>query len=421
MHRLRKSADYITSHGVGRALRHKYYAWMEIVGWFSSSGLWFHRTAVGWLTWELTQSGTWLGGMIAAEAVPAILLTPFAGAVADRFDRLMIARITQAGLMVIAAILAILTIMERIDQYVLLVIMVCNGTVSAFWQPARQTLTAGLVPREDFAPAIAFHAIMFNLARSAGPAMAGITIGIWGVGPAFAFNAISYSAFLAVFFYIKILYAENRADQRVGLLKNFEDGLKYVYRHASLFPFLIIIFGFSFFARAWTELFPGINDLMFDGGPEELGFLLSAFGIGAILGSFWIGTFGRAQVLMKLVIAGLLISGASLFLLAVTTVVWVGVALTVAMGFGMQSMGTGGQVIVQTTVRGDMRGRVLGIWGMVIRSGPALGALFLGSMTEISGFPLMLGVAGVMTFFVTVQAIRKRETLAAGMMQAEPK
>ena len=91
------------------------------------------------------------------------------------------------------------------------------------------------------------------------------------------------------------------------------------------------------------------------------------------------------------------------------------------MGFGMQSMGTGGQVIVQTTVRGDMRGRVLGIWGMVIRSGPALGALFLGSMTEISGFPLMLGVAGVMTFFVTVQAIRKRETLAAGMMQAEPK
>lgn len=393
--------------------------WMELVGWFSSTGLWFHRTAVGFLTFEMTRDPTWVGLMVTAEAIPAILLGPFAGVFADRFDRLFIARITQFGLMLIATILAALTIADLITVQLLLVIMMLNGAVSAFWQPARMSLVAGLVPREDLPPAIGLHAVMFNLARFAGPAMAGIIIGLWGAGPAFAFNAISYAAFLIVFFYIRILYPDRQTSRRSSFLGNFKEGLVYAFGHVALRPLLLFIFMFSFFGRAWTELYPAISGVVFelsgDRLAEAIGFLLSGLGIGAVVGSFWMGSFARPENLVKFMTIGALVTIAGILAFTVTDSLIVGIGLSALMGFGMNAIGTGGQMMVQTTVRGDMRGRVLGLWGMMIRTAPALGALTLGWLSSFVGFSALFVVTAAICVGWGVLAYRHRRAMTESM------
>jgi len=410
---------YITSHGVGRALRHRYYAWMEIVGWFSSSGLWFHRTAVGWLTFELTDSAVWVGMMVTAEAIPAVLLAPIAGVFADRYDRLFIARLTQSGMMLIAAALSIVTFLDQINVYVLFFTMVLNGVVSAFWQPVRMSLVAGLVPREDLSQAIGFHSVMFNLARFAGPALAGITIKLWGAGPAFAFNAISYAAFLVVFFYIRILYPDRPANRDVKFFSSFKEGLAYAFGHASLRPLLFFVLVFSFFGRAWTELFPAINAVMFGLGAndraEALGYMLSGLGVGAVIGSLWMGTRARPENLVKLMAGGVIAAALALLGFANATVPAAGIALSIVLGFGVNSVGTGGQMIVQTAVRGDMRGRVLGIWGMTIRAAPAFGALTLGALTSLFGFPGVFFISATVCIVWGARTLAHRRAMTASM------
>ena len=416
---LRNLFAFVTSHGMGRALRHRYYVWMEAVGW---TGLWFHRTAVGWLTWELTKSPTLVGMIVVAEAVPAVILAPFAGVFADRFDRLFIARITQTGLMLNATALAYLTIVDLINIEILFVIMVLNGGVSAFWQPARMSLVAGLVPREDLPPAIGLHSVMFNLARFAGPAMAGITISWWGAGPAFAFNAVSYAAFLVVFFYIKVLYPDQQTSRRASFFSNFKEGLVYAFGHASLGHLLLFIFMFSFFGRAWTELYPAISGVVFglSGDPlaESIGFMLSGLGIGAVIGSFWMGSFARPENLVSFMTIGVLISIVGVAMFALTDALVIGVILSAAMGFGMNSIGTGGQMMVQTTVRGDMRGRVLGIWGMMIRTAPAFGALTLGWLSEFIGFSTLFIVTALICVGWGFLALRHRRDMTNGMLES---
>ena len=400
-------------------MRHRYYAWMELVGWFSASGLWFHRTAVGWLTFELTGSAAWVGLMVTAEAVPAVLLAPFAGVFADRFDRLLIARLTQFGMMLLAAALSALAYLERIDVYLLLGAMVLNGVVSAFWQPVRMSLVPGLVPREDLPQAIGLHSVMFNLARFAGPAMAGVTIKLWGAGPAFAINAISYAAFLAVFFYIRILYPDRPTNRDTKFLRSFQEGLRYAFGHTSLRPLLVFVLVFAFFGRAWTELFPAINALMFglaaQARAEALGYMLSGLGIGAVIGSLFMGTYARAENLVVLMAIGVVVTIVTLLGFAAASSPAAGIGLAVTLGFGVNSIGTGGQMMVQTTVRGDMRGRVLGIWGMSIRAGPAFGALALGSLTNILSFPAIFVLTAAICGLWGARTFRHRRAMTTGM------
>lgn len=409
----------ITSRGVGRALRHRYYAWMELAGWFSASGLWFHRTAVGWLTFELTDSAAWVGMMVTAEAVPAVLLAPFAGVFADRFDRLLIARLTQLGMMLVATALSVLAFLDRLDVFVLLGAMALNGVVSAFWQPVRMSLVPGLVPREDLPQAIGLHSVLFNLARFAGPAMAGVTIKLWGAGPAFAINALSYGAFLAVFFYVRILYPDRPVDRRTTLFSSFKEGLAYAFGHPSLRPLLLFVLVFAFLVRAWTELFPAINAVMFDLAAaqraEALGYMLSGLGIGAVIGSLWMGAFARPENLVKLMSIGTGVALITLLGFAMANAPETGIALSVALGFGVNSIGTGGQMMVQTSVRGDMRGRVLGIWGMSIRAAPAFGALALGMLTGLLSFPAVFLLTTTLCLLWGVHTFRHRAAMSASM------
>ena len=170
--------------GIVRALKNPNYGTYAAGNSVSLIGTWIQRIAVGWLAWELTGSGAWLGAVAFADLFPAVFIGPFGGAVADRLSRLRIITISQALAMVQAVALFWLTFSGAVTIEWLFALVLVNGFVMGFNQPSRLALVPSLVPREDLSTAVAINAIVFNLARFIGPAVAGLLIVSWGVAAA---------------------------------------------------------------------------------------------------------------------------------------------------------------------------------------------------------------------------------------------
>ncbi|NBB69846.1 MAG: MFS transporter, partial [Alphaproteobacteria bacterium] len=181
-----------------RALANRDFARFTAGNAVSLVGMWGLRIAVGWLAWELTASAFWVGLVAFADLFPTIVVTPFAGAIADRRSRLRIVRTTQAMSVVLVALLALLTALDLVTIELLALIVLANGVTMGFKQPSRMALTRALVRADDLPTAIAINAIVFNLARFAGPSLAGVLIVIFGVEVVFVADALSSLWFLAV-------------------------------------------------------------------------------------------------------------------------------------------------------------------------------------------------------------------------------
>src|SRR5690242_16345091 len=158
-------------------------------------GMWMQRIAIGWLTWQLTESGFWLGVVSFADFFPVILIAPVAGAAADRWDRLRVIKVSQFVLLLQATALFLATATGHIGVGLIVALTAFQGVVVAFNQPARLALVPSLVPQPDLGAAVAINSVVFNLARFIGPIFAGFAI-VWsGVAAAFLVNALSYVVF----------------------------------------------------------------------------------------------------------------------------------------------------------------------------------------------------------------------------------
>jgi len=190
--------DRLLPAGLGNvvlALAHRNYRIYAGGNAVSLVGIWMQRVAVGWLAWTLTHSGTWLGVMSMAEFFPVVFLSPLAGALADRRDRVGIIRVTQIAGSIEATLLAVLVYTNTITIGLLLVLTLLLGVFNAVAQPSRLALIPTLVDRAALPSALAINAIIFNSARFLGPAVAGIVIARVSVGAAFAVNAATYVVF----------------------------------------------------------------------------------------------------------------------------------------------------------------------------------------------------------------------------------
>src|SRR5207247_233252 len=166
-------------------LRNTNYGLYSLGSAFSLTGMWMERIAVGWLTWQLTESGFWLGVVAFADFFPVILIAPVAGAAADRWDKLQVVKLSQFILLAQAAALFALTASGHINVALIVTLTAVHGIVIAFNQPARLALVPSLVPLADLGPAVAVNSVIFNLARFIGPIFAGLAI-VWsGVAAAF--------------------------------------------------------------------------------------------------------------------------------------------------------------------------------------------------------------------------------------------
>jgi predicted MFS family arabinose efflux permease len=398
------------------ALAHRNYRIYAGGNAVSLVGIWMQRVAVGWLAWTLTHSGTWLGVMSMAEFFPVVFLSPLAGALADRRDRVGIIRVTQIAGSVEASLLAVLVYTGAITIELLLALTLLLGIFNAIAQPSRLALIPTLVDRAALPSALAINAIIFNSARFLGPAVAGVVIAQISVGAAFAVNAATYVVFLVAMTNLRGLPAlPVGATQSV--LKASVEAYLYASRHPGIAPMLLLFTITTIGTRGFVELFPGFADSVFGRGPEGLAMLTSTVGLGAICGALWMLLRPAIAGLTRLVLAHTLVISLAILAFTATDRFALALPCVFVAGTAMTITGIGAQTLLQASVDVRMRGRIMALYGMIFRAGPAVGAVLMGSLSESFGLRLPLAVGALVScgFWALSRLKQKRmaETLEA--------
>jgi predicted MFS family arabinose efflux permease len=387
---------------IAGALRQRNFALYLWLGWISLIGFWAQRVAVGWLTWKLTESGTWLGLIAFADLAPCVVLTPIAGGLADRWDRRRMVMVTQALAMVQAFALAGLTLTGLIDIWLLFFLTLFLGIVMSVNTAARLTLVPNLLPREHVPSALALDSGLFNIARFIGPAIAGWLIAVWDVGAAFLFNAVTFIAFLFALFQIRLLRDEARGRPTGNLFRDVGEGLRYAFSHPGIGPVLMVILAAAVGAKPYIDLLPGFADRIFNMGAKGLAELTAVSGLGAFLAAAYLAQRGTTQGLMRILLFGLAAAAGALFLFCATDNYWIGLASITVLGGTVVICGTGTQTLMQGAVDGAVRGRVMSLYGVIFRGAPALGALVMGTASEWIGLQAALASGGVVCIGVLI-------------------
>ena len=251
-----------------RAFRHRDYAIYFAGNTITLIGLWMQRIAVGWVAWELTESATWLGIVAFADLFPVMVISPLAGTIADRVNRLTIATVTQSIAMVQAATLAVLSFTGMLDIWGLFGLALLGGVVMSFWQPARLSLVPSLVPKEDLPSAVSVNAVLFNGARFIGPALAGLLILNASAGWVFLANAVSYVSFLIALQFVRRDAGAPAMKGRDSIGTAMAEGYRYAFGHQGIGPLLLLMCVTCICMRPVFELLPGFASEVSGGAPK---------------------------------------------------------------------------------------------------------------------------------------------------------
>jgi MFS family permease len=281
-------------YAIARALGHRNFGTYVAGNSVSLIGTWMQRIGVGWLAWELSHSGAVLGLVAFADLFPTVLIGPFGGVLADRADRLRVIKIAQSLIMLQAFALFVLTWSGLITVEILIALVLVQGVVIGFNQPARLALIPSLLPRAELPTAVAINSIVFNTARFIGPALAGLIIVGVGVAVVFAFNALRFVAFLLALSRLRIERQRlDPARRRSTVLGAVWEGMSYAMAHPGIGPILVLHLVIAVCARPFVELLPGFAAQVFDRGASGLAILSSSIGLGAIAGGLWLAQRGR--------------------------------------------------------------------------------------------------------------------------------
>ena len=380
--------------GLVGAFSHRNFAIFAIGNFPSQCGVWAQRLAIGWLTWELTKSPWWLGLMGFADLIPVVLLSPLAGYLADRFERITLARIIQFMNVGVTTMLTIIAFAGLLNVEILLLFAFITGVDHALFQPIRTSLPPALVPREDLPAAIAFGGFTWNSARLIGPAFGAVILEVFNVEAVFLINTFLYLWFFTALWVVKVPPQADREPSGLSIIGDIIAGYRYATSHPLIRPSLIILFGSSFLTRPLVELLPGLSSSVFHQGAGGLAILTSSMGIGAVLAGITIAQRGKFEGLATITTYAVLVG--AMVLMIITNTSHFGIAIFGMILFGIQYslVGTCVQSIIQAVSDDKMRGRVLALYGLIWIGGAAIGSVVMGALSEVFGLTRPLAVSG---------------------------
>ena len=379
--------------GFPRVFRHRNYRLFYAGQAVTLIGSWIQAVALSWLVYELSHSVFLLGLVSFMSQAPIFFVTPFAGMIADRADRRLVFMATRAASLVQALILTVLTLTGNINVEIIIVLALALGIVTAIEVPTRQAFTVQMVGREDLPQAIAFNAMMFNFTRTLGPAIGGLIVAGIGEGLCFLVNTVSSSAVLVSLFLMKISPREPRPTSRPW--DDLKQGFVYVTRHPHIRMVLVLSTICSCFGTSYLALMPAFAQDILHQGPDGLGYLLSAFGAGAVLGAALVSRQPAHRLkLLPSIMAVVL--GLSLILFATTQVLWLAILFVIPTGFAYLGIAVSSNTQVQLMAEDAMLGRVMAFYAMGALGSPPLGALLLGYVSGLIGVPDAFMLAGAL-------------------------
>jgi len=340
-------------------------------------GTWMQQTAQSWLVYRLSHSEFLLGLTWFCANSPILFLGALAGLVADRFPRRNIVITTQTLSMIQALVLAWLTFTGRVETWHILVLALLLGMVNSFDIPGRQTLYIHMVERQDLVNAISLNSAMFNTARMAGPGIAGFVVYALGEGPCFLINALSFLAVIGTLLAMRLETDKAAEKPEATRLK---EGFRYVMASPRLRR-VIFNAGLTNFCSAPTAaLAPIFADAIFHQGPRGLGFLTSAMGLGAVLGTLNLARRQHLRGLPEVVAISSVLMAVCLTLYALSPSYYVTLAVMPFVGMSIMRLNAGSQTLVQSTVDDSVRGRVMGLYTTMFLGMFPVGSLLAGSL-----------------------------------------
>ena len=376
-----------------RSLRHRNFQLFFSGQLISLIGTWMQNVAQSWLVYRLTGSSLLLGTVSFASQIPVFPMAPLAGMVADRWNRRTIVIITQTASMVLAFILAILTLTNRITVWEIVVLAALLGVVNAFDIPARQSFLVEMVWRDDLMNAIALNSSIFNSARIIGPAIAGILVAGIGEGWCFFANAVSYIAVIAGLFMMKI--PARQAERAIkSAFDHIAEGFRFVRRTAPIRALLMILGLVSLVGMPYTVLMPVFAKNVLHGDATTLGVLGSAAGIGALIGALTLASRTRVHGLGKWVWMACASFGSFLILFSFSHVYLLSVLLLVPVGFSLMTQMGATNTLVQSMVPDRLRGRTMAVYSMMFMGMSPLGSILAGAAADKIGAPMTVALGG---------------------------
>jgi MFS family permease len=411
-----------------RALRHRNFQLFFSGQIISLVGTWMQTVAQSWLVYRLTGSSVLLGLLGFVGQIPILLLSPPAGLVADRWKRRSVVIATQTASMLLAFILAALTMTNRIKVWEIIVLATLLGVVNAFDVPARQSFLIEMVGREDLLNAIALNSSMFNGARVAGPAIAGVLVALIGEGWCFLLNGISYLAVIAGLFLMRIDNLKPVHDGGAPLEK-LREGFRFARHTRPIRALLVLVAVVSLLALPFSVLMPIFAVQILHGGASAYGTLMGAVGVGAMFGALALAVRQQLRGLGNVVAYAATGLGISLVLFSFSHWYWISFVILVASGFTMMMQFTATNTLIQAMVPDQLRGRVMSLYSMMFLGMTPIGSLLDGYVANYIGAPATVAIGGLVSCLGGLAFARKwpsmrgpaRELVAAqGMMTRAP-
>lgn len=376
------------------AIRNRNYLTYLVGNTISLHGLWVYRVALGWYAWQISGSEFWVGVVAFTQFAPAVVFGPVFGVLADRFDRRAASLLINSLSIVNMLSLGTLTLAGHVDIRVLALFSVIQGTLDGAHMPVRMSVVPNLVDRAQLESAIATTSISFNLSRFVGPALAGFVIATYGVAVAFIVNGVSYLTLIAAMLVIRLNPSAERKRPRRHVWHEMGEGFAYAWSHPRIRALLLIVAVASVFGRGALEMLPAFADAVYKGGSAALATLTSAIGAGAVISGLILSR-GVHWLRVRIVRVAVISAGALIAMLGVVDQFWIAVGIVAALGIILSICGVGSQILMQTLVDDEVRGRVSSFWGVIAFGGTSLGSLLIGSAAHAWGLQRVVFVAGI--------------------------
>jgi MFS family permease len=377
-----------------RSLKHRNFQLFFSGQMISLVGTWMDNIAEAWLVYRLTGSSLLLGTVAFAGQIPIFLLGPIGGLVADRFDRRSIIVATQTSSMILAFILAFLTLTKRVTVWEVILLASLMGVVNAFDVPARQSFLVEMVGREDLMNAIALNSSMFNSARVIGPSVAGILVASIGEGWCFFANAVSYIAVIAGLLMMRVQRSAIE-EHDASPLEHILEGFRFVRNTAPIRTLLLLTGAISIVALPYSVLMPIFAARVLHGNARTLGVLMGATGVGALLGALALASRTKLQGLARLVAISCASFGTSLILFSLSRYYPLSVLLLVPVGFFVMVQMAATNTLIQAMVPDRLRGRTMAVYSMMFLGMSPIGALLSGTVADRIGAPWTVAIGGI--------------------------
>ncbi|HET6299047.1 MAG TPA: MFS transporter [Kribbella sp.] len=368
----------------------------------SNVGTWMQRVAQDWLVLELTHSGTALGIVTGLQFLPALLISPYAGLIADRFPKRRVLTITQFAMGAVALVLGTLTVAGVVEAWHVYALAFVFGIGTAFDAPTRQSFVVEMVGKDELSNAVGLNSASFNAARLIGPGLAGLLIAWIGTGPVIMINGFSYAAVIVSLYLMRPseLHTPKPAGREKGMIR---DGMRYLWRRPDLMMVLVAVF----FAGAFGLNFQMTSALMathtFGKGAGEYGILGSILAIGSLAGALLAAR--RVRTRGRLVIGSALAFGVMVVISGVMPS-YLSYALVLPLvGFAALTTLTAANATMQLGIEPTMRGRVMALYMTVLMGGTPIGSPFIGWVGQEFGARWSLIVGGALTVLGTVGSV----------------